>query len=413
MYRTMAAEQTPEALPASGTPVPELNSFERAAGEIMQTWSLPGGQLAVAKEGRLVFDRGYGMADREVGEPVQPYHRFRVASVTKTITAVGMMRLVEQGRVSLDDAVFPMLNLPPPPGAVEDPRLALITVRDLLVHAGGWNAEASGDPQYWPMSVAAAAMFEEGEVQTPESIIRFMLGSGLDYDPGSASMYSNFGFNVAGRVIEKVSGRSYGDFIQQEVFGPAGVVDMQLGKTRLADRAENEVRYYAPLGYPATVPSVYPGDGYVPWAYGYFAMEIMDAHGGWIGSASDLLRYAVAIDGQRGTALLQPATIEEMVTAHRPPAQGYNGAANNEPATGLGWVVQPGPTGQEWAHTGALGGSTGSLLLRLDDGTWLAFITNSLPIDFLSFFADLRTKLTSAAVEVTAWPSTDLFGSAR
>ena len=404
-----ATAQTPEALPESGDDVPELRAFDEAARDLVSTWNLPGAQLAVATEGRLIFDRGYGLADVEAGEAVQPDHLFRIASVSKTITTVGILRLLEAGSLALDDTVFPMLDLEPPPGAVLDPRLDQITVEDLLIHAGGWNSAASGDPQYLPLCQVAASMFGEPGPPAPETIIRFMLGSGLDFDPGTASIYSNFGFNLAGRVIEHLSGESYEAFIQEQVLAPAGITGMRLGKTLLEDRAEGEVRYYQPPEYPATLPSVYPGQGYVPFAYGSFFMDAMDAHGGWIATAADLLRYATAIDGQRGTPLLQSETVDLMVNTPRPPGQGYNGAANEDPATGLGWVVQPGADGLEWAHTGALGGSTAALLLRTGTGLWIAFVTNTLPADFVSFFDALRPALTDAATKVGTWPDHDLF----
>lgn len=406
------AGQTPEAVPESGEPIPELLALDEAMRSLVTAWNLPGAQLAVAREGRLVFERGYGFADIEANIPVQPDHLFRIASVSKTITTVGILRLVESGELSLADRVFPLLDLTPPPGAVLDPRLDDITVEHLLIHAGGWNSGASGDPQYLPLCQVAASMFGEPGPPAPETIIRFMLGSPLDFDPGTASIYSNFGFNVAGRVIELVSGQKYEAFIQEQVLEPAGISTMRLGKTSLTERADGEVRYYQPPEYPATVPSVYPGEGYVPFAYGSFYMDAMDAHGGWIASASDLLRYATAIDGQRGNALLQPETVDQMLNTPRPPSEGYNGAGNQDPATGLGWVVQPGPTGTEWAHTGALGGSTAALLLRTGDGLWISFLANTLPSDFIGFFGALRPALTTATSEITAWPDTDLFDSA-
>lgn len=393
----------------SGADVPELKTFDVAIADLMNSWQLPGVQLAVARAGRLVFDRGYGLADVESSEPVRQDHLFRIASVSKTITTVGILRLVDQGLLSLDDAVFPLLALEPPPGAVPDPRIDQITVRNLLVHAGGWNSGASGDPQYWPMCTGAAVAFGTMGPPTSETIVRFMIGSELDFDPGSASVYSNFGFNVAGRIIEHVSGQPYGEFIQQEILGPAGAAGMLLGKTRLSDRAAHEVRYYAPADYPATVPSVFPGEGYGSWAYGSFYMEAMDSHGGWIASASDLLRYATAIDGQRGDALLQPATIETMLTTPRPPAAGDPAAGHADDKFGLGWTVKSTPAGSDWAHFGALTGSTGSMLQRLGDGTWLAFVTNSLPVDYPSFFAEMQSKLITIARETTTWPDWDLF----
>jgi N-acyl-D-amino-acid deacylase len=403
---TAFTRQTPAASPVPGETVDALTT---AMEGLLQRWGLPGAQLAVGHDGMLVYNAAFGLADVEAAEPVTTGSRFRIASVSKTITAVGILHLVDQGALTLDTAVFPLLALEPPPGAELDPRLDQITVRDLLIHAGGWNSAASGDPQYIPLAYEAAGVVGVEAPPQGIDIIRFMLGSSLDFDPGSQAAYSNFGFNVLGRVIEHVSGVSYEEYIQANILAPAGITDMQLGKTRLADRAPNEVRYYQPPEYPATVPSVFPGEGYVPFAYGSFFMDAMDSHGGWIATAADLVRYALAIDGQRGEPLLQPATIETMLTTLHPEFIGYNGAANDRPATGLGWVIQPGPLGQQWAHTGALGGSTSALLLRTDGGLALAYVTNSLPADFIGYFADLESTLTETLASIRAWPTTDLF----
>lgn len=411
LIRASAQDASPEAVasPVSGEAIPELDGFDAAMSQLVADWGLPGAQLAVAAEGRLVFDRGYGFADVEAGEAVEPDHRFRIASVSKTITTVGALRLVDAGQLALTDTVFPLLDLESFPNATIDPRLDAVTVEQLMIHAGGWNSSASGDPQYVPMLELAATVSGGDNPPDATTIIRFMLGSGLDYDPGTASIYSNFGFNVLGRVIEKVSGQTYADFTQEQVFAPAGITDMQLGKTRLDERAEREVRYYQPPEYPATVPSVFPGEGFVPFAYGSFYMDVMDSHGGWIARASDLARYALAIDGQRGEALLQPETVAALTDTPRPPGEGLNGAATGDPADGLAWVVQEGPLGREWAHTGALGGSTAALLLRNDEGVTLAFVTNTLPADVVGFFDALRAALTGAASAITTWPDIDLF----
>ena len=100
-----------------------------------------------------------------------------------------------------------------------------------------------------------------------------------------------------------------------------------------------------------------------------------------------------------------------MLTAPHAPFTGANGAGNTDPAVGLGWVVQDGPLGREWAHTGALGGSTAALLLRNDAGLTLAFLTNTLPADVLGFFGALRPALVDAAAAITDWPDGDLFAA--
>ncbi len=399
-------ESSPE--PISGRTVPELVSFDQAMTALLKKWKIPGATLAIAKDGRLVFDRGYGLADVEKSEPVQPESLFRIASVSKTLTTVAILTLVDAGKIALGDRAFPLLDLQPPENATVDPRLATITIEQLLIHAGGWDSSTSGDPQYLPLSRTAGATVGATDPPDGEAIVRFMLGMGVDYDPGTKSIYSNFGFNVLGRIIEKVSGQSYEEYVQAKVLAPAGVSGMRLGQTRLAERAPGEVRYYPPAEYP-TVPSVYPSEGFVDMPYGNYYLKGMDAHGGWIATAADLVRYATAIDGQRGTALLRPETVELMVNAKRPPAEGFNGAANDKPASGLGWVVQPGTHGLNWTHTGALGGGTAAYLVRLADGVTIAFIANTLPADFIGFFGTLSQKLPTTADAIRDWPANDLF----
>ena len=313
----------------TGQPVPELAAVDAVMGDLMARWQLPGGQVALAKDGRLVLDRGYGLADVERGEPVQPTSLFRIASVSKAITAVAILTLVDAGTLALDDTVFPMLAFAPPPHATTDPRLATITVQDLLVHAGGWDSAQSFDPQGLPFSRTAAAMVGLDDPAEAATIVRFMLGEPLDFDPGTRQAYSNFGFNVLGRVIEHVSGQPYEAYVREHVLAPAGITGMRLGRTRLADRAPGEVRYYAPPGQ-APGWSVFWGEGYAPFAYGGSTyLEALDAHGGWIASAADLVRFATAVDGQRGPALLTPETVQAMVTTPRPPTEapgtGYPG----------------------------------------------------------------------------------------
>jgi N-acyl-D-amino-acid deacylase len=407
-----AQSATPEAtpvavVPMTGQEVPELAALEAVLQSIMTDWSLPGAQLAIAREGRLVYNRGFGYADVEAGTVVEPDNIFRIASTSKPITTVAILTLVDAGDLTLDTQVFPLLDFESAPNAPIDPRLASITVEQLLVHAGGWDSTVSGDPQYMPWTNMASSMFGLEDPAEAETIIRFMLGVPLDFDPGTRSVYSNFGFNVLGRVIEHVSGQSYGDYVQEQVLEPAGVTDMVLGKTRLDERADGEVRYYDPPGRPLG-PSVFPGEGYGPSAYGGFYLESLDAHGGWVGSAEDLVKFTLAIDGTRGPALLSPETVTAMETTQRPPS-GEVGAGNEPGGLGLGWNSQADDDGFEWTHAGALEGSNASWLIRFGDGMVLAFVANSLPIDFGSFFGALIPTLRQAVAETTTWPADDQF----
>jgi N-acyl-D-amino-acid deacylase len=229
------------------------------------------------------------------------------------------------------------------------------------------------------MAAATTGMDDPAQAAT---IVRFMLGVPLDSDPGSKSVYSNFGFNVLGRIIEHVSGQPYAEYVRDRVLTPAGVTDMRIGRTRLENRAPGEVHYYAPPGM-GRGESVYWGEGYVPDAYGSFYMEAMDSHGGWIGSAADLVRFATAVDGQRGEALLTPAALRAMIDTPRPAESGIGSGWDMKPVTyGLGWDMTPVAGGVDWAKPVALGGSTAAWIYRGVDGLAIAFVFNSLPDDF-------------------------------
>ena len=395
-------------LPMTGEPAAGLADFDALMTEMMATWRLPGGQLAIAREDRLVYNRGFGYASVEDGEIVEPDARFRIASTSKPITAVAILMLVDAGEIALDTPVFPLLAYERPPNAPYDPRLDAITIEQLLVHAGGWNSFLGIDPQYQPWTLLASHTLGAEVPAGAETIVRFVLTRPLDFDPGTQSAYSNFGFNVLGRVIEHRSGQTYERFVRDHVLTAAGIGSMAIGGTTLAERMPGEVRYYAPPGLEPR-PSVFPGGGFVPVGYGSYHLPSLDAHGGWIASAQDLIRFALAIDGTRGPALLTPETVTAMESTPRPPSAAA-GAGNVEESLGLGWNSVPQGDGYEWSHAGALEGSNCSWLVRKPDGTTLAFVFNTLPEDFGAFFGDIVPRMQRLMATTTAWPDVNLFG---
>ncbi len=403
-----ATPVAPAVVPATGEAVPDLAAFDAALTSAMTTWSIPGAQLAIASNDRLVYNRGFGYASLDDGTVVTPDMLFRIASTSKPITAVAILMLVDSGDITLDTPVFPLLGYELPPNASFDSRLDSVTIEHLLVHAGGWNSVDSFDPQYQPWSLLAAHALNANVPAEAETIIRFMLTQPLDFDPGTQSAYSNFGFNVLGRVIEHVSGLSYEQFVIDNILKPAGITDMAIGGTTLEEQMPNEVQYYSPPGLDPR-PGVFPGGGFVPVGYGSFYMPAVDAHGGWIASAEDLVRFTLAIDGTKGPALLKPETVTAMEATPRP-ASAAAGAGNVEEALGLGWNSVPRDDGYEWSHAGALEGSNASWLVRTPEGITLAVVLNSLPEDYGSFFGDLIPALQTLLAETATWPDHDLFG---
>lgn len=383
-----------------GQRVAALAAFDSIIPGAMRAWGIPGGAVAVVKDGRLLLARGYGWADVEAGEMAGPEHLFRVASVSKPITAAAILALYEEGMLDLDAPVFAMLDdLPPPDGATEDPRLADITIRQLLYHSGGWDRNATFDPMFRP--IIAAESVGAPAPASAETVIRYMRGQPLQFDPGEAYAYSNLGYAILGRIIERVTGESYEDHVRSEVLGPAGISRMRIGSTLVTGRAEGEVSYYDA----AVVPSVFSPADSVPITDGGFHLEAMDAHGGWIGSVVDLLRFVTAVDGRPGRPdVLRQTTLQTMVARPGPPL--WTGSSYYY---AMGWLVRPTGGDANWWHDGSLPGTT-ALLVRAHNGlAWAALFNARAGRQSGSFAADLDQAIWRAVESVDSWPQHDFF----
>jgi len=331
-----------------------MESVDDVITALMEDWDTPGCAVAIVRHGRLAFARGYGYANQEDGELVQPDSLFRIASISKQITAVAILKLVEDGELRLSDKAFDILDdLEPAPGRRVDSRLYDITILDLLQHSAGWDTDALGfDPQISMHRTAAITLGESWPAEA-ETLIRYMLGWRLSYDPGTSFDYSNFGYNVLGRVIEAVSGVTYEEYVKASILQPIGIDGMRIGRTRFEDRAPGEVAYYDHPGGGATQ-SVFSGGGQVAYPYGAWYLEAMDSHGGWIASAIDIMRFVTHIDGRPSPDdILQESSIERMVA--RPSLDYWSDSSY---FYALGWLVRPKTADANWWHTGSLDGTT-------------------------------------------------------
>lgn len=387
-------------MPLSGLAIPGMTSVDQVMARLMTNWDIPGGAVGIVKDGRLVYARGFGYADAEAKRVATPDALFRIASLSKPITAAAVLRLVEQNRLSLDAKAFALLSdLKPLAGATGDPRIADVTVRHLLQHAGGWDRDASFDPMFRSTEIAAAA--NTPMPASAEAVIRYMLGQRLDFDPGTRYAYSNFGYAVLGRIIERVTAGPYDKFVQDAVLAPAGIRRMRLGRSLYADRAPDEVRYYDQ----ASLNSVFGGGGAVPAPYGGFNLEAMDAHGGWVASTVDLLRFATAVDRlPTRPDILAGATLD-MMTA-KPPSPLWDGSAFYY---GMGWLVRPAE--RNWWHTGSLPG-TASIMVRTGTGlAWVALFNARAIKPNSTFQSEIDGAMWQAVNGVTEWPAHDLFST--
>ncbi|MCA9043675.1 MAG: serine hydrolase [Planctomycetaceae bacterium] len=355
---------------------PSVSQIDELLREFMKEHHVPGVSVAFTKGGQLVYARGYGCADIAAKEPVTTESLFRIASVSKPITAIAILQLVEQGKLHLDDKVFEVLDFEQDIAAADekfDARLREITIKHLLEHRGGWDRDKSFDAMFQPIRFA-----RELGVQPPadqNTVIRAMFSQKLDFDPGERYAYSNFGYCLLGRVIEKLTGQSYEAYVKEHVLAPVGVDTMRIGATRLAGRSPHEVRYY----HPGKDSSVFAEDleQSVPSPYGGWNLEAMDSHGGWIASASDLARLASAFDDVQNSPLLSKDSIGLMYS--RPPGLAGHDDEGKEKEVyySLGWQNRVVGEGQvnHW-HTGSLPG-TATILIRRHDGMNMVALMNT------------------------------------
>ena len=385
------------------TPVTDVEVvFDRLIPSFLEQWEVPGASIAIVNDGQLLFVKGYGLADVEGDDPVKPDSLFRIASISKPITAVAVLQLVEEDLLDLEESVFEILKeFQPPEGATRDPRLDEITVLHLLQHTGGWDRNKSYDPMWIPHRIQS-----ELGVQKPVScrdVIQFMLGQPLDFDPGTKYAYSNFGYCLLGRVIEEKTGQSYEEYVKERVLGPMGITGIRIGGTLPEERAEDEVNYY---GYPGQnlAYSVMPKTpDRVPWPYGGFYLRGRDSVGGWIASAIDLVRFVTSIDGSRPPSVLEPATVQAMVSRPAPPLW-----EDTSYFYGMGWLVRPAGDDANWWHSGSQPG-TSSLLVRTHHGFAWAALFNSRPKEQGDFGLAVDRLMWNGIREVSQWPSDDLF----
>jgi CubicO group peptidase (beta-lactamase class C family) len=349
-----------EELAAAPTP-DERKRIAGLAADFMDYYNAPGLSIAIAIKGNPAYIEAFGVADRESGEALTSQHRFRIASVSKPITSAGIFTLIEAGKLRLDQRVFgPNSIFSDDYPWSADGSETRITIEHLLTHtAGGWSNEAR-DP-----------MFLNKEMNHRELIAWTLTHIPLAKPPGTSFAYSNFGYCILGRVIEKLTGQTYEQFIKENILRRCGITDMQIAGNTLMDRAINEVKYHRQTG----------GDPY--------GMNVsrMDSHGGWIATPSEMTTFFVHIDGFKDTTQL--LTDDTLCTMSTPTA------ANPNYAKGL--FVNP---QNNWWHTGALPGAATISARIHSDFCWSAFANTGWSADMIRSLDQLVWHM---ALSVADW----------
>jgi len=339
----------------------EFESAEKTINSFLRKWSITGASLAIAKDGKLIFAKGFGYADSALMTEAQPYNQFRIASISKLVTAVGIMKLQEEGKLFLTDRVFGPNGILNDPYFAEpkDKRVYNITVGHLLSHEAGWT-QRYGDQMFMPLVVA-----EKMGVKPPastETIVRFALDKRLHYTPGSGRAYSNLGYSILGLVIEKISGMPYDQYCRRFILEPLGIYDMTIAGNLPSEKAPYEVTYYEPTDV-VLKPSIYGTGEMVSPTYGGNDIRALGGAGAWIATAPDLMRLLLAVDGFNSRPdILTDQSIRFMT-------DNSNGFAP------VGWktTVYNGT----WWRTGSFPGSAGMMKRQSDGISWIVLLNSS------------------------------------
>ncbi|WP_300724762.1 serine hydrolase [uncultured Bacteroides sp.] len=341
---------------------PGLQKMDRDIERFLQKWGIMGASLAVSRNDSLLYAKGYGWAEEEKGEKMEPSHILRVASVSKLVTAVGIMKLQEQRKLNLHDKVFGpqgILNDTAYTRAITDKRYFRITVEDLLRHRAGFT-NAQGDPMFATRYI----MMGNKLTAAPDhdTLLKIVLKRRLRYDPGTWQRYSNFGYMVLSMVIEKVSGMDYETFMKKEVLEPAGCYDFEIAGNYYQDKHDDEVKYY--MHAKADLIDEYNNSGrQVVRCYGGSDVHGLAGAGAWCASAAELSRLVASID-------MDP-TIPDILSRESVRTMTTYIDDNTFP---LGWadIKKNG----EWVRSGTLSG-TSALVKHYQDGECWILITNT------------------------------------
>jgi CubicO group peptidase (beta-lactamase class C family) len=322
----------------------------------MLAYSIPSLSIAVVRNGRLVYLDALGISDMEAGKKASVDDRYRIASLSKSLTLVAILELVQNGQLSFNQRVFGTQGIlgnrygTPPPGSNKDQ----ITVGHLIDHTSGW------------LNVPDDPMFSANS-RTQEDIITDLVSNrSLVSSPGSSFSYFNAGYCILGRVIENVTAQPYEAWVQERILKPAGITGMRIGGSTLAERLPQEVKYYQT--------GIDPYRMHIPR---------LDATGGWIATAKDLARFLVRVDRNPGVPDIIPED---------PPGQLYFEFFN-------------------WYQYGSLPG-TSAIMQRVNDQLGFVLLVNtrteSNPIQILDDL-NATTAARISAITISSWPERDLF----
>ena len=363
-------------------------AFNQRFTDFIERWQVPGASLAIMSHGKMRVSCGYGWADMEAHQAVQPDALFRLGSVSKTVTAIAVLQLIQEGKLKFNDKVFNVLNdLKPLSHAAINPELYQITVRNLLQMSSGWYVDRPQDfdPLLGPWSNTMLKQLKNVIPPNCETASRLMMDMPLQFTPGTQWSYSNVNYCLLGMIINKLSGQigaqGYESYIQQRLLKPYGVTGMQLGQSNFENRSPREVKYYFHKD-----PNLFVDIDRSIVGLPYGDTDILKKNysdGGWIASASDLVKMLQAFSNKK---LINENMIKEMIAK---PA--FTKIKNSYSA--MGWdEVNYRNNRYFLVKTGSFTGTKAFIMLS-EQGDSYAVLFNAKPAPHKQFVKELESLL--------------------
>ncbi len=393
---TAFANQHPACLtlPMSGPKLKSMHSFNQQITHLMCSYHIPGAAIAIFKNGHLYYTHGYGYADVNHHRKTQPNTLFRIASISKTITAITTLQLAQLGFIHLNTPIVKILNkLKPYSKQKMTPGVNAITTKDLLHMASGWDGDFDGglDVLFGPWDHHFVNITKDYPPVSCLTAARYTLGQPLQYRAGTHFSYANINYCLLGLIIDKTVANKYGyqpyeKYVQQQVLAPLGIHNMFIGNTRYSQRNSLETHYYG-------IQKINPNKKLIdPRVLPYSRYQLLHynfANGGWVASAVDLGKIANALANGK---ILNKKMLHLML--QKPKKIPYIKSAlvrGDKIYYGMGWFIKQTPQGKIWVTHGSFTG-TNSLILHKPNGDIYAIIFNKKPSPFLRLM-DFRKKL--------------------
>jgi CubicO group peptidase (beta-lactamase class C family) len=369
----------------------ETRRFDASINRFMRYWGIRGGSFALMRNDSLLYAKGYGFANTQDSIPCEVRNIFRVASVSKLLTAVAVMHLEETGQLSTQDFVFGEDGILNDSLFLDyrDKKIKKVTVEHLLRHTSGFS-NPHGDAAF---NMELVAQFLDKPLPlSMDDMVLYATKNRLRAVPGGRFNYSNLGYIVLSKVIEKVSGIPYETYIKDSILAPIGCYDIHLANNYSDGFRENEVTYYE-VKEAEPVPAYDGSDTLVMKSLGGNDVHGLYGAGGWVASPVELLKLVSAINKcPVREDFLTPESIDFMTPYGK----------NAKPA---GWASS---SAKFWLRSGSMSGTSALIKAQKDGYSWV-FISNSSSWNGPGLARQMNREITQALRKVKKWPETDYF----